>query len=476
MVGLVLDRACMTIAVGGTGALTLGSAVARYRTFAAAGAANNDVVSYVIEDGTNWEYGDGTYSTTGPALTRTTIAASSNGGAEIDVSTSAVVYSTAKAGDYAAVVAQALTAGQGAQVRANTDTAWREAMASVNLAINPFHQVSQINGLNAVSIADGESAYISDGWVMEAVGMPISGQVIADPFSTNPAIKYGQKLKITTGKASLSAGDYVIEYMRLEGSRIANLGFGGSGANYLLVSRVFKSNIALTGYIWVRNAAKDRTYLRSFSLAANTEKIISATIVGDTSGTWTKDTGLGMEVGFSFAVGSTFRGTVSTWNAGTYYGTSSSTNLAATTNNYVIGSGLLLLPYMTTVTTEAPLVSEASRFARPFSEDLRDCQRYYEKIGAGCAGAWSAADTAQLGINYKVSKRQTSGLSLSLVQSNPSILEPSVSTRTGSSSALSAAAGPTVNGAIVSINGFSGATAKNPAIMTDDFIIVDNRL
>lgn len=474
--GLVYDRVCMTVSVGGTGVLTLGSAVSRFRTFAAAGAANSAVVAYVIEDGTNWEYGDGTYSTTGPTLTRTTIVASSNSGAAIDVSLAAVVYSSAKIDDLCAVGAQTLTVAQAAQVRTNQDTAWREAMAAVNLAQNGFHQVSQINGLNSVSIADGASAYISDGWVMEVVGTSITGQVIADPFTTNPAIKYGQKLNITVAKPTLSAGDYVIEYTRLEGSRVANLGFGGSGANYLLVSRVMKSNIAITGYIWLRNAAKNRTYLRSFTLAANTEKLISCVFPGDTTGTWVKDTTIGMEIGFGYAAGTTFRGTVNAWNAGNYYGTTSSTNLAATANNYIIGSGLLILPYMSNAVTEAPLVNETARYARPFSEDLRDCQRYYEKIGAGVAGAWSAADTAQLGVNFKVPKRQVSGMTLSLSQNNPSILEPSVATRTGSGSALSVAYGPTVNGAIVSVNGFSGATATNPAIMTDDFIIVDNRL
>ena len=58
----------------GTGAITLGSAVSNYIRLADdTRIANGSLVYYAIEDGTNRERGIGTYSTTGPTLTRTTI-------------------------------------------------------------------------------------------------------------------------------------------------------------------------------------------------------------------------------------------------------------------------------------------------------------------------------------------------------------------------------------------------------------------
>ena len=78
--GKLYNRAKMTVSgTPGTGTITLGTAVSGFQSFAQAGTANSDVVSYVIEDGGNYEYGQGTYSTTGPTLARTTINGSYNG-------------------------------------------------------------------------------------------------------------------------------------------------------------------------------------------------------------------------------------------------------------------------------------------------------------------------------------------------------------------------------------------------------------
>jgi len=94
----LVNRAKMTTATTGTGTITLGSAVDGYQTFAAAGVANADVVRYVIEDGTDWEIGTGTYTASGTTLSRT-VNESSNAGAAISLSGDAVVFVTAAGAD-----------------------------------------------------------------------------------------------------------------------------------------------------------------------------------------------------------------------------------------------------------------------------------------------------------------------------------------------------------------------------------------
>lgn len=94
----LVNRAKMGTATTGTGTITLGSAESGYQTFAAAGVADGDVVRYVIEDGTDWEIGTGTYTASGTTLSRT-VSESTNSDAAISLSGSAVVFVTAVAED-----------------------------------------------------------------------------------------------------------------------------------------------------------------------------------------------------------------------------------------------------------------------------------------------------------------------------------------------------------------------------------------
>ena len=94
----LFNRAKMDTTTTGSGTITLGSAVDGYQTFADAGVADSDVVQYVIEDGTSWEIGTGTYSATGTSLTRTP-SESSNAGAAISLTGAAEVFITAVADD-----------------------------------------------------------------------------------------------------------------------------------------------------------------------------------------------------------------------------------------------------------------------------------------------------------------------------------------------------------------------------------------
>ena len=67
--------------VNTTVSFTLTGAVTGYQSFAVVG--NTNTTYYGATDGVNWEVGIGTYSTTGPTLTRTTVLSSSNGGAAV---------------------------------------------------------------------------------------------------------------------------------------------------------------------------------------------------------------------------------------------------------------------------------------------------------------------------------------------------------------------------------------------------------
>jgi hypothetical protein len=80
-----------------TVSFTLTGAVASFQTFAAIG--NTNTTYYAATDATgNWEVGLGTYSTTGPTLTRTTVYASSNSGSAVTFSGTCNIFVTYPSG------------------------------------------------------------------------------------------------------------------------------------------------------------------------------------------------------------------------------------------------------------------------------------------------------------------------------------------------------------------------------------------
>jgi hypothetical protein len=82
---LVLDdRVQETTTTTGTGTVTLAGASLGYQSFAAIG--NGNTTYYCITDGTNWETGLGTYTSSGTTLARTTVLDSSNGGSLVNFS------------------------------------------------------------------------------------------------------------------------------------------------------------------------------------------------------------------------------------------------------------------------------------------------------------------------------------------------------------------------------------------------------
>lgn len=126
----LLDMAMMVANSTGTGTITLGNIITGYQSFANAGAVNNQVFSYGIQDtGSTWEVGKGTYITnsTGNFIANSTGGStraplwSSNNGGPINLSGTGQIYATFLDEDYETLkIANSLNIG--ANVIINTSS------------------------------------------------------------------------------------------------------------------------------------------------------------------------------------------------------------------------------------------------------------------------------------------------------------------------------------------------------------------
>ena len=90
---VLADRVQQTGTASGTTSFTLSGSVTGFQSFTVIGNTNTTFYSAFDLSG-NWETGLGTYSTTGPTLTRTTIYASSNSGSAVTFSGTVNVFVT----------------------------------------------------------------------------------------------------------------------------------------------------------------------------------------------------------------------------------------------------------------------------------------------------------------------------------------------------------------------------------------------
>ena len=97
MAFVLANRVQQTGSANTTVSFTLSGSVTGFQSFAVVG--NGNTTYYSSFDATgNWEVGLGTYSTTGPTLTRTTVYASSNSGSAVTFSGTCNIFVTYPSG------------------------------------------------------------------------------------------------------------------------------------------------------------------------------------------------------------------------------------------------------------------------------------------------------------------------------------------------------------------------------------------
>jgi hypothetical protein len=292
-------------------------------------------------------------------------------------------------------ITQSLTASQLVQARQNIYAAPFDALAYNGIQINGSMEVSQQWGTTATT-----GGYTIDGWVGAVSGtMVLSCAQVADAPS---GYSNSFKISVTTAEASLGANDYAAIFQIMEGFRTSRLAFGKATAQPISIG--FWTKIHRTGMYSgsIRNSPSNRSYPFSFTQnVADTWEYKTITIPGDVTGTWTGNTNAASFIlTLSMACGTTYQATAGAWTGvGQSFAVTGTTNgVAATTDTFQI-TGVVVLPGI-----ELPLAARAPFIMRPFDEELRICQRYYEVSVSGVS-QFPAAGTGTMIYSWHETKR-----------------------------------------------------------------------
>ena len=257
-----------------------------------------------------------------------------------------------------------------------------------NRILNGNMLIDQRNAGASVTPSSGNS-YTLDRWAaVTSAASKFSVQQNAG--SVTPPSGFTNYLGVTSLSAySVAAGDYFAITQFVEGYNVADLGWGASGASSITISFWVRSSLTGTFGGTLNNGSANRSYPFTYSIsAANTWEQKSVTIAGDTTGTWLKTNSTGIQLNFALGVGATFSGTAGAWAAANYVSATGAVSVVGT-------SGATF--YITGVQLEVG--TKATPYEMQiYSDQLAQCQRYYQFADQGVSGG--AVSTTVAILNY----------------------------------------------------------------------------
>jgi hypothetical protein len=369
-----LDNCRFIPTAGGTTDWIYSSAVGGCQSPSLAGAIDGRRYKFIAisSDLTQWEIAEGAYTAASGTFARTTVLYNSSGSGAGSGQSGAGTKISFTAAPNVAIVAvkedlisieepNAFTTTQMAQARANLGVTKR------NYLVNGGMQISQENGVSAGST---NLYYPVDQWYIQHT--MTTGTFSCSQVNVNTPGGSPWRIRVTVGTAQPTSGGQVcFLQQRLEGVRVADLMWGTAAARTVTIQVGVKAPVAGTYVVQLQNAATDTTVVGSFTVAAgeiNTDVVKSVTLAGATTGTWARDTSLGMYLYLYLMNGGQTANAFATagnvfelFDAGMYEGN--------------VAPPFQLPDYLT---------------------ELGICQRYYVKIAAGAQTYNGSASTQQM--------------------------------------------------------------------------------
>jgi hypothetical protein len=252
-----------------------------------------------------------------------------------------------------------------------------------NPIINPCMEMWQ-RGTGFASAASG--TYTADRWAYQKSGAMVHdvarSTVVPAVGAAGVAINFSLYTEVTTADAAIAAGDYCAIVQRIEGYNWRHF-----AQRDLTLSFWVRATVTGTYCIALTNSIADRSFIAEYTINTTDtwEKKTINIPASPSAGTWDYTNGIGAELRFALACGTTFQSTVG-WTNGNFIGTNLQVNATGTVGN---------LFRLTGVRLELGSIATPLRY-RSFPEELALCQRYYESS----ADALYCADVTAPGVYY----------------------------------------------------------------------------
>lgn len=254
------------------------------------------------------------------------------------------------------------------------DSDFHNVIMGGDFSINPWQR-----GTSFVSIAN--NIYTADRFKYLKVGAMVhdvtrSTSIVPTTAQAGLVSTGSLLVTCTTADAAIAAGDYCAIRTTVEGYHFLKIAQNAFMFSFWVYST--KTGIHCVSF---GNSGSDRVYIAEYTVAlSNTWQFVSIPVsASPAAGTWDYTNGVGLNVSFALAAGTTFHGTADVWNTADDRATVNQVNVCDTIGNL----------FAVNLIQAVPGVNVPAFNRRSFGQDLMAFHRYYKSIytASGCSSS-----------------------------------------------------------------------------------------
>ena len=241
-----------------------------------------------------------------------------------------------------------------------------------NIVINGAMNVAQ-RSASATGVGSASGYFTLDR--MQILAAATAGRATMTQTADGPSgFANCLKLDCTTADTSIAAGENLIITHRIEGQDLQQIKKGTSDAEKVTISFYVKGNASATYMLEVKDSDNTRLNHNQFAVTTDWTRI-EITLNADTTGAFTDDNGLSLELTFWLHGGSTY--TSGTYTANTWAGQTNANRLVGISSFFDSTDRTFFLTGL-----QMEVGSQATPFEhRSLGEELALCQRYFHFSG-----------------------------------------------------------------------------------------------